>query len=100
MGSLNRIILWDHDRGSWQYDVLCLLIIAFIFLSPKAWFERKEKLATQISRVIVQARDVSTEREDLERQVREMSGNPLAQISSLHEFVDTSGERYYEIEIR
>jgi hypothetical protein len=42
-----RWLLWDHKRGSWQYDVFCLLIIAFIFLTPKSWFDRREKLATQ-----------------------------------------------------
>lgn len=42
-----RWLLWDHTRGSWQYDVFCLLIIAFIFLTPKSWFDRREKLATQ-----------------------------------------------------
>jgi len=25
---------WNHDRGSWQYDVMVTLILAFIFLAP------------------------------------------------------------------
>lgn len=44
---MKRWILWDFERGSRQYDIFCLLIIAFIFLTPKAWFEKAEKLATQ-----------------------------------------------------
>jgi hypothetical protein len=44
---MKRWVLWDYERGTWQYDVFCLLIIAFIFLTPKAWFEKAEKLATQ-----------------------------------------------------
>ena len=44
---MKRWLLWDFDRGTWQYDVFCLLIIAFIFLTPKSWFEKAEKLATQ-----------------------------------------------------
>jgi len=43
---MKRIIFWDYERGTWQYDVFCLLIVAFIFLSPKAWFERPDKKAT------------------------------------------------------
>ena len=31
-------------RGTWQYDIFCLLIIAFIFLTPKAWFEKEKNL--------------------------------------------------------
>ena len=46
---MKRIILWDHERGSWQYDVFCLLIIAFIFLTPNSWFNRTEILATNTS---------------------------------------------------
>ncbi|MBE7517178.1 MAG: hypothetical protein HS105_11330 [Chloracidobacterium sp.] len=52
---MKRIILWDHQRGTWQYDVFCLLIIAFIFLTPKTWFEKNERTTpTQVS--VVQTR--------------------------------------------
>ena len=34
-----RIIFWSHGRTTWQYDVLCALILAFVFLTPKGWFE-------------------------------------------------------------
>ena len=47
MSSLRRIILWDHQRGSWQYDIFCLLIIGFIFLTPPSWFNDSESIATQ-----------------------------------------------------
>jgi hypothetical protein len=30
---LLRSIFWSYERGSWQYDVIVLLILAFIFLS-------------------------------------------------------------------
>jgi hypothetical protein len=50
---MKRAILWDYERGTWQYDLFCLLIIAFIFLTPKAWFEKAEKLATQTAAEVV-----------------------------------------------
>ncbi len=28
-----RSIFWSYERGSWQYDIICLLILGFIFLS-------------------------------------------------------------------
>ena len=37
-----RIILWSYGRTTWQYDVLCVLILAFIFLTPKTWFVEGE----------------------------------------------------------
>ena len=35
---LKSALLWRYRRGSWQYDVIVALILAFIFLSPKAFF--------------------------------------------------------------
>ena len=35
---LKRFILWDFKRGSWQYDVMVGLILAFIFLTPREVF--------------------------------------------------------------
>jgi hypothetical protein len=37
-----RVVLWSYSRTTWQYDVLCVLILAFIFLTPKSWFARGE----------------------------------------------------------
>lgn len=34
-------VLWKYERGSWQYDVLCVLILAFIFLIPASWFDER-----------------------------------------------------------
>lgn len=33
-----RLILWDYQRGVWQYDVICAVILIFIFCSPRSWF--------------------------------------------------------------
>ena len=38
LDGLKRFILWDYPRASWQYDVMVALILAFIFLTPKAVF--------------------------------------------------------------
>jgi hypothetical protein len=35
---MKRWILWDFARASWQYDVIVGIILAFIFLTPRAWF--------------------------------------------------------------
>ena len=35
---MKNVINWSYERASWQWDVLCILIMAFIFLTPKAWF--------------------------------------------------------------
>lgn len=98
--SIKNIILWRYQRGTWQYDVLCLLIILFIFLTPKSWFDKREKFATQTSRLIVKAKDFSPEKNDLEKRVKELSGNPNAEIVEWRERKNASGEIVYEIDIR
>jgi len=97
---LKDIILWKYERASWQWDLLCFLIILFIFLTPKTWFDRKEMLATQTSRLIVKAKDFSPDRYKLEKLVRQETGNPNAEIIKFNERTDVNGEIFYEIEIR
>lgn len=98
--TIKNIILWRFQRGTWQYDVLCLLIIGFIFLTPKACFDGREKFATQTSRLIVKAKDFSPEKNDLEKRVKELSGNPNAEIVEWRERKNADGETVYEIDIR
>lgn len=52
---MKRIIFWDYERGTWQYDLMCLLIVAFIFLSPKAWFMKPDAKATVAPPAAVQS---------------------------------------------
>jgi len=36
--NMKRFLLWSFERGSIQYDVICVAIITFIFLTPPAAF--------------------------------------------------------------
>lgn len=33
-----RSVFWTYKRGSWQYDIIVVVILAFIFLTPRSWF--------------------------------------------------------------
>ena len=37
--ALARVIFWRFRRGSWQYDIMCGVIMLFIFLTPKSVFD-------------------------------------------------------------
>lgn len=37
-----KIWYWSYERGSWQYDVMCVAILAFIFLVPARVFDDPE----------------------------------------------------------
>ncbi|HEX8185069.1 MAG TPA: hypothetical protein VF747_09970 [Blastocatellia bacterium] len=36
--TLKKILFWSYERGSWQYDIMCVLILAFIFFGPNDVF--------------------------------------------------------------
>jgi hypothetical protein len=35
-GFFRSILVWSFDRGTLQYDIICALILAFIFLIPRS----------------------------------------------------------------
>ena len=100
MEPLKRLILWSYSRETSVYVIFCLLIVAFIFLTPKEWFNATDSIATHTSRLIVKQSDFSPDRSQLERRVRELSGNPKAEIIEWRERLTEAGEKVYEIDIR
>jgi hypothetical protein len=40
----SRSFFWSYERGSWQYDVICAVILAFIFVTPSSWFHDRPTL--------------------------------------------------------
>lgn len=41
---VSRTVFWSYERGSWQYDLICLAILALIFLPPRWWFRDRPTL--------------------------------------------------------
>ncbi|MBI3405036.1 MAG: hypothetical protein HY046_06220 [Acidobacteria bacterium] len=33
-----KVLFWENERGTLPYDLLVAGIVAFVFLSPRAWF--------------------------------------------------------------
>ncbi len=40
---IKNVLLWSYERGSWQYDLLCLLIVAAVFLVPSSFFGDRDR---------------------------------------------------------
>ena len=106
---LRKLFFWNYARNTWQWDVLCVVILIFIFLSPKSWFENSERrgyLAHQNStastvlispELIVNAQDKG----EVEQVVRTFTGRNDVQIVSVRKVVDKDGKtRGYEVDIR
>ena len=41
---VTRSVLWSYERGTWQYDVMVIVILAIIFLTPRAWYNDRPTL--------------------------------------------------------
>lgn len=44
LAGIKDVLLWSYERGTWQYDVLCLLIILAIFLVPSQYFGDRDRM--------------------------------------------------------
>ncbi len=44
LNAVKNVLLWSHERGSWQYDILCLLIVATIFVVPSSYFGDRDRV--------------------------------------------------------
>src|SRR5437868_11443807 len=40
---IKNVLLWSYARGTWQYDILCILIIATVFLVPSSFFGDRDR---------------------------------------------------------
>jgi len=40
--TLKKILFWSYDRGTWQYDIMCVLILAFVFFAPNSSFRNRD----------------------------------------------------------
>jgi hypothetical protein len=37
-----HILVWSYERGTLQYDIICALILAFVFFVPPSCFVAKD----------------------------------------------------------
>jgi hypothetical protein len=41
-----RVLFWSYDRGTWPYDVMVVVIVIFVLLTPRSWFHDQPLAAT------------------------------------------------------
>jgi hypothetical protein len=96
-----KIVFWNYSRTSWQWDVLCVLILVFIFLTPKSWFENSE---FRRQRTVVIAAEVvgnQSDRAAIEQRAKDVAGRPESRVTGVREIRDATGKLVgYEVDIR
>ncbi len=58
---MKNVINWNYERASWQWDLFCVVILIFIFATPKAWFNKAKPNATQTLAEVVISDDCGCE---------------------------------------
>jgi len=105
-----KIVFWNYSRTSWQWDVLCVLILAFIFLTPKSWFASNPPVQTTVlgcpntQTTVVWTSDLvgnQLDMAEIDRLARERLNRPSGQVIRHREKTDQSGRIIaYEVDIR
>ncbi len=55
--AIYRGLFWTYERGTWQYDIMVALILAFIFLTPRSWFHDQPAPPAAAGVVLVSSKD-------------------------------------------
>ncbi len=107
--TIKKMFLWNYARNTWQWDVLCVLILVFIFLTPKSWFQGSERrnpgghqtpAATTVL-LGIEVVDNELDKPRLEQRVRTLSGRSDAQIVAVRKVLDQDGKTIgYQVDIR
>ena len=104
-----KLLFWNYARNTWQWDALCVVILIFIFLTPKSWFENGERLTAErhqrpnVSTLFVGAEVIENERDTariLDR-VKILTGRSDVQVLEVRKRVAQNGTTVgYEVDIR
>ena len=106
---LRKLFFWNYARNTWQWDVLCVVILIFIFLTPKSWFENSERRAylahqnpaASIVLIGPELIENAQDRGKVEQVVRTLTGRNDVQVLDVRTVVDKDGKRRgYEVDIR
>ena len=99
--SARKIAFWNYSRTSWQWDVLCVLILVFIFLTPKSWFENSEFRPQRTVVISAEVIGNQPDRSAIEQRAREVAGRPDSHVTAVRPRVDGTGRVVgYEVDIR
>ncbi len=107
--TLKKLFFWNYARNTWQWDVLCVVILIFIFLTPKSWFTGSERqLSLEHQKPIVltvllerQAVDPEADRPKIESRIRALTGRDNVTVVDARPLVNSDGiYQGFEVDIR
>jgi hypothetical protein len=106
---LKKLFFWNYERNTWQWDMLCVVILIFIFLTPKSWFENGERQGyfrhqnqpASILMIGPELIDNAQDKAQIEQLVRDFTGRKDLKVLDVRKVVGSDGRtRGYEVDIR
>ena len=107
--TLKKIFFWNYARNTWQWDLLCVVILIFIFLTPKSWFssgERAQSMVHQspVATTVLLSPEVVANEEDKSQiadRVKAMTGRSTVEVLAVRRVLDREGRTLsFEVDIR
>jgi hypothetical protein len=109
ISALKKLFFWNYERNTWQWDMLCVVILIFIFLTPKCWFENGERQGhfrhqSQPASTLLVGPELIENVQDkshIEQLVRELTGRNDVKVLDVRRVTGPDGRiRGYEVDIR
>jgi hypothetical protein len=106
---LKKLFFWNYERNTWQWDTLCVVILIFIFLTPKSWFENGERRGyfshqSQAASIVLVGPELIENAQDknqIEQLVRQFTGRRDVKVLDVRRVAGPDGKtRGYEVDIR
>jgi hypothetical protein len=107
--TFKKIFFWNYARNTWQWDLLCVVILIFIFLTPKSWFSGGELPLQTVHQsavaktLILSREDVGNEEDKVEigRRIEALTGRKNVEVLAVRPVPDPGGKtRSFEVDIR
>ena len=57
LSGIKRVLLWDYARATWQYDVMVLAIVVFVFFTPRTFFRDRPRVPYSSQVAVLPASD-------------------------------------------
>lgn len=97
LATLKKTLFWSYDRGSWQYDLMCVVILAFIFFVPNSVFtQRASSPPLVVKRVELGQIDSNNLERELSIRLEQKYGHAV-KIARIETAEDSSGEVSYVV---
>jgi hypothetical protein len=107
--TLKKIFFWNYARNTWQWDLLCVVILVFIFLTPKSWFltsERAQSMVHQspVTATLILSPEVIANEGDkgqIGERVKALTGRSSVEVLAVRRVRDHEGRTVsFEVDIR